>query len=158
MAPVMDDWHRKVARELVARTPSGVLDPHAGALEIAFGDARAAIAFTLEIARAHRIVASGCIVGDDLWIQLGDARARFTLNRRESRVIVRAPSGEQHLHWDPATNAMVDGTGSPADLEALARITLDAIIDQWRCSPTIELLSIVPPQPDLEQDDEPTKG
>jgi hypothetical protein len=158
MGAIMDDWHGKVARELVARTPSGGLDPHAGALEIAFGDVRAAIAFVLEIARAHRIAATGSIVGDDLWIQLGEARARFTLNRRESRVIVRTQGDEQRLHWDPAKNGMVDGTDAPADLEAVARATLDTVIDQWRSSPTIELLSIVPPQPDLEQDDEPTKG
>jgi hypothetical protein len=53
---------------------------------------------------------------------------------------------------------MIDATGAAADLEAVARTTLDTVIDQWRSSPTIELLSIVPPQPDLEQDDEPTKG
>ena len=158
MAPIMDDWHHKVARELVARTPSRGLDPHAGALEIAFGDVRAAIAFALEIARAHRIAATGSIVGDDLWIQLGEARARFTLNRRESRVVVRTQGGEQLLHWDPTTSGMIDATGAAADLEAVARTTHDTVIDQWRSSPTIELLSIVPPQPDLEQDDEPTKG
>jgi len=154
----MDEWHRKLARDLVARTPAVTPDERATALEVAFGDARAAVAFTLEFARAHRIVATGNVAGDDLWIQLGEARARFTLNRREARVIVRARGDEKHLQWDDARNAIVDATGTLADLQAAARSTLDAIVSEWRSSPTVALLSSVPPQPDPEHDDEPTKG
>src|SRR6516164_4738736 len=91
----MDDWHRRLARELVAETPAGSVPDTAAALEIAFGEARSAVTYALELARAHRIPASGNVAGDDIWLQLGDARVRFTLNRREGHVAVSRPDRDE---------------------------------------------------------------
>ena len=95
----MDDWHRKLAKELVQGTPTGTLPDAAvaaaAALEIAFGHARSALTYVLELARAHRIPATGCVTGDDLWLQLGEGRVRFTLNRREGHVAVLRPGHDE---------------------------------------------------------------
>jgi hypothetical protein len=144
----MDDWHRKLARELVQGTPTGTLPDAAvaaaAALEIAFGHARSAITYVLELARAHRIPATGNVSGDDLWLQLGEGRVRFTLNRRETHVVVLRP-GQPEKHV-----ALGDG-----DLGAMAREALDALVAAWRTGPAHHRTPSAPP-PDFE--DEPTKG
>jgi hypothetical protein len=148
MLASMDDWHRKLAKELVQGTPTGTLPDAsvaaAAALEIAFGHARSALTYVLELARAHRIPATGCVAGDDLWLQLGEGRVRFTLNRREGHVAVVRP-GQSEARF---------GLGD-ADLGELARESLDALVAAWRTGPPHHRTPSAPP-PDFE--DEPTKG
>ena len=153
----MEDWHRQLVREFVARTPSGAQDERATALEVGFGRAREATAYALELARAHRFAASGCVAGDDVWLQLGEARARFTLNRREGTVVVRAVGEEKRLRWDEAKGSVVDAQGAAADVGDIARRALDALVEGWRSNPTLERSSISPDR-DIEFEDEPTKG
>jgi hypothetical protein len=144
----MDDWHRKLARELVQGTPTGTLPDAsvaaAAALEIAFGHARSAITYVLELARAHRIPATGNVTGDDLWLQLGEGRVRFTLNRRENHVVVIRPG-------KPETRVAL----GDADLGAMARESLDALVAAWRAGPAHHRTQSMPP---TDFDDEPTKG
>lgn len=154
----MDDWYQKLARDLVRRNPTASRDEHSTALEVAFGRARAAAAYVLELSRAHRIPATGGVVGDDIWVQLGDQRARFTLNRRGGHVAVRTGHDEQRLLWDDTRRVIVDSRGIPSDLEQIARNVLEIMVDEWLKSPSAERLSSIPPQPELEREDEPTKG
>lgn len=154
----MDDWHQKLARHLVARAASAGREDHSTALEVAFGRARAATAYALELARAHRVPASGGTVGDDIWIQIGDDRARFTLNRRAAYIAVRTDHDERRLQWDDGRRAVVDGLGAPSDLERIAQAAIGAIIERWYRSPAAELLAKLPPQPEIEREDEPTKA
>jgi hypothetical protein len=142
MLAAMDDWHRKLVGELVKDSPTASPDGGA-ALEIAFGQARSALAYALELARAHRIPATGYVAGDSIWMQLADRRARFTLNRREGTVLVQ-------LHDEDETRA-----GANADLGKMARDAIDAMVAAWKALPASERHPSAPPR---ETDDEPTKG
>lgn len=140
----MDDWHRRLVNELVAETPAGFLPEGAAALEIAFGQARSALTYALELARAHRLPVSGLVAGDDIWLQLGAGRVRFTLNRREGHVVVTRPGHDE-------VRARADGS----DLGAMARDAIDALVAAWRAGPPqARTPSAHPP----EFEDEPTKG
>jgi hypothetical protein len=161
----MDDWHRKLARDLVSETPAGPAQngrdgersapDGAQLLEIAFGQARSAVTYVLELARAHRLPATGSVAGDDVWVQLGDAKARFTLNRREAHVVaVRPGKSEARFRYDKTKGALVDGDSVPAELGAVAREAIDAIVTAWRARPIRERVPSAPP-PEFE--DEPTK-
>ena len=143
-APGMDDWHRRLVKELVKETPAGVLPDSAASLEIGFGQARSALTYTLELARAHRIPATGSVTGDDLWLQLGEGRLRFTLNRREGCVIAVRP-GQAEVQIRPGGE----------DLGEMARTAIDALVASWRSGPAHHRTPSAPP-PEFE--DEPTKG
>lgn len=152
----MQDWHHNVGRELVAHTPARGQPEGEAAVEVAFGQVRAALVYVLELARAHRIVASGNVAGDDVWLLLGRGRVRFTLNRRDGHVVVRPRVGDgQVVRWDEGRKQLVDGTGAQVDLAATARLTLDALVSEWTLNPVLEAPSIPAPR---EFDDEPTKG
>jgi hypothetical protein len=159
-ATQMDDWHRKLVRELAAGH-AGEPDP-ASELEIALGRARAAIAYALELARAHRVGAAGNAAGDDVWLQLGDGRVRFTLNRREGHLLFAragAAAGapvEVRLRWDDSARAIVDGDGTRVDAGAAAREAIDALVAAWRMLPPRDRPPSAPP-PDYD-DEQPTKG
>jgi hypothetical protein len=161
----MNDWHRKVAAELVSETPAGFGPDGAAALEIGLGHVRSAIAYVLELARAHRLDAAGNVTGDDVWLELGEARVRATLNRRQAQV-AWAVSGQDtaRLRWDDAMRAIVDDGGARRDMGALARDAIDAMVSAWRSgsrrssgsgSSSAAPHSSAPP-PEFE--DEPTKG
>jgi hypothetical protein len=141
-------WHQRLVRELVAETPAGRVPDAAAALEVAFGEARSAVAYALEVARAHRIAATGNVNGDDVWLALGEGRVRFTLNRREGHVVVSRPYA--------AEVARVPSEGmSEAQLGAVAREAIDELIARWRALPA----SARPPSaPPADFEDEPTKG
>jgi hypothetical protein len=143
----MDEWHEKVVRELTAETPSGSVPEPAASLEIAFGQARSSVAYVLELARAHRIAATGCINGDDVWLQLGEARVRFTLNRREGHVSVNRPDNDEVRVPSPGV--------APAQLGTLARAAIDALVARWRALPADAKRPSAPP---ADFEDEPTKG
>jgi hypothetical protein len=152
----MDEWHRKLVRDLVTETPAGFAPDGQTTLEIAFGQARSAIAYVLELARAHRLPASGTVAGDDVWLHLGDARARFTLNRREGYVLAQRPGkAETRYRYDDKMGTIVDSDNAPAELAAAARESIDAIVAAWRAKPARERVPSAPP-PEFE--DEPTKG
>jgi hypothetical protein len=152
----MLDWHRRVAADLTARTPSGGPDEGDVALEVALGQAREAIAFVLELARAHRIAAAGNLIGDDVWVHLGAARARFTLSRRDARITFRQSPGEGTIiRWEAAQSALVDARGQRVEALSVARRAMDSLLTEWSTNPVLETTSS-PRHKEL--DDEPTKG
>ncbi len=160
----MDDWQRKLAREIVAETPAGTLPDGAATMEIAFGDARAVVTYALELARAHRLPVTGSVAGDHVWLRFGDGKARFTLNRRAALVEVEttaggpAPQPERRVvvRWSDDKRSLLDDGGTPADLGALARGSIDALVADWRARPASEKKLSSAPPPDL--DDTPTRG
>ena len=158
---MIDQWHRKLALDLGAAAPSATALDGAALLEIAFGRARSVIAYALELALAHRLPATGSVAGDDVWLRLGDARARFTMNRREGLVLVsRWQVDDVRARWDEARHAIVeiraDGASDAiVDLEAMAQSSIDRIVAEWRARPpAARTLSVKPPN----FEDEPTKG
>jgi len=156
----MKDWHRKIALDLGTATPATSLEGPAQ-LEIAFGRARSVVAYALERAIAHRRPATGSVAGDDVWLRLGETRARFTMNRREGHVaMTRRPGDEIRVGWDGARSAIVelgvDGVpGVEVDLEAMARSAVDGIVAEWRARPPSGRLLSVHRR---NREDEPTKG
>ena len=148
------DWHRRVARDLVAQgARARTFSEGPTHLEIAFGQARTALAYVLEFARAHRIAASGALGGDDISFKLGEGRLRFTLNRREGHIAVHRPSAEDaYVRWDADRRTIVDRKGAAADLGAMAREAIDGLVADWaRDTPS-------PRQTTEFEDDVPTKG
>ncbi len=143
----MDAWHRKVAGELIAETPAGSMPEAAAALEVAFAEARSAALYVLELARAYRIKVAGTVSGDDVWIELGEGRVRFTLNRREGHVLVNRP--------DSAEMRVPSATTNVAQLGAIAREAIDGLVARWRGLPEHAKRLSAPP---AEFEDEPTKG
>ena len=156
----MTDWHRKLALDLGTTTPKASLEGPT-VLEIAFGRARSIFAYALELAVAHRLPATGSVAGDGVWFRLGDARARFTMNRREGHVVVSRGQGEElRAGWDASRGAIVElgadgATGPMVDLEAMAQSAVDGIVAEWRARPpSTKLLSTRA----RNREDEPTKG
>jgi hypothetical protein len=147
MLSAMDDWHRKLVQELARGTPAGFVPDGAAALEIAFGKARSEVAYALELARAHRIPAAGNVAGDDVWLQLGGGRVRFTLNRREGHVVVVRPGHD-------AMRVSADANDPGIDLGRAAREAIDALVAAWRALPASDRQTSAPP---ADYDDEPTK-
>jgi hypothetical protein len=126
-----DDWHVRLHHALSSDSRS-VASDEVIALEIAFGQARTAITYAIELARAHRIPAQGATTGDDVWFQLGDWRTRVVLNRRERHLIARRPGqDETRVRWDcSADTAMTDD--GPIDVGTLTREGIDAVVAAWR--------------------------
>ncbi|MGO9838758.1 MAG: hypothetical protein ACLP1X_31650 [Polyangiaceae bacterium] len=157
----MDDWYKKLASDLLAETPVRAVPEAAAAMEIAFGHARSAITYALELARAHRFPATGRVVGDDVFLRFGDGQVRVTLNRRDGHVVVDlhvpGPSKPRHeekrLHWKDGD--LVDEQGAAGDPGALTREMIDVLVADWRSRPPSERKLTSAPPPDL--DDEPTK-
>jgi len=143
----MEDWHRKLARDLVSETPAGFVPGEEASVEIAFGEARSAITYALELACAHHIPAAGNVAGDGIWLQLGDGRVRFLLNRRDGYVTVL------RLGQDERRIALAEA--AKADLGKMAREAIDALVAAWRALPIESKRQSAPP-PDFEE--EQTKG
>jgi hypothetical protein len=144
------DWHRKLAADLVRETPAGFAPDGAASLEIAFGQARSAVTYALELARAHRLKAAGNVSGDAVWLQLGDGRVRFTLNRREGTILAeRKGKDDVRVKWDDGQRAIVDGAGAAADVGALAEEAIDALVAAWRSGPAEHKTPSAPP-PEFE--------
>jgi hypothetical protein len=159
----MDDWHNRLARDIVAETPAGKLDDGDAMLEVAFGAARAAVTYALELARAHRLPAMGSVAGDHLWIRLGDGSVRVTLNRRASLVeadVARSPAEGAAgrvttVRWKEDERGLYDEKGAATDLGAMARAAIADLVSDWKARrPEQKKLSSAPP-PDL--DDTPTR-
>ena len=141
----MDDWHRRLVNELGKETAAGSVPDAAASLEIAFGKARSAIAYALELARAHHITAAGNVAGDSVWLQLGDGRIRFTLNRRAGDVVVIRPGHDE-------TRVTAE-----TDLGSMARESIDALVTAWQALPPAAKRPSAPPSAASDFEDEQTK-
>jgi len=153
----MDDWHRTVAGQLVEHARGRSQTEGESALEVEFGQVRAAVAYVVELARAHRVSVAGTVAGDDIWVQLGaGGRARWTLNRRDAILVLRVPGQEGRVvRWDAAQDVLVDSGGAVVDVVAAARAALEALVVEWAAHPSLEEPRSATTR---EFDDEPTKG
>jgi hypothetical protein len=153
----MDDWHRRVAGQLVARTRARSQAEGDAELEIALGQARAAVAYVLEFARAHRVSVAGNLNGDDVWLQFGNgARVRCTLNRRDGHLVLRVPDQEGRLlRYGEQRKALVDGNGERFDVASAIRSALEGLVAEWSAHPSFDESARASVR---EFEDEPTKG
>ncbi len=140
-----DDWHVRLLHALASDSRS-VCSDEVTFLEIAFGQARTAIAYAVELARAHRIPAQGTTTGDDVWFQLGDWRTRVMLNRRERHLIARRPGQDEvAVRWDSESDTAVTDEG-PVDVGALTRDGIDAVVAAWRAQLGSQRVETAPPR------------
>ncbi len=142
----MDEWHRKLVKDLTQETAAGFVPDAVASLEIAFGQARSALTYALELARAHRIPVAGNVTGDSIWLQLGDGRVRFTMNRRAGEVVVLRPGQDE-------TTVKVGGVGE--DLGTMARSAIDGMVAAFKALPASSKRPSMPP---ADFEDEPTKA
>jgi hypothetical protein len=141
----MDEWRTRLASELLARenaagagadartsardafAPSGPT-----AMEIAFGRARSELTYVLELGRAHHLPIVGSVVGDDVWIRIGEARLAFTLDRAALAIAAKVVGrDETTLAWDDAARAVTAG-GAAIDVDAFVREAIDATVRAWK--------------------------
>jgi hypothetical protein len=146
---MMESWHRALASALSLPVTDGGAE-----LESAFGNVRSVVVYVLELGRAHRLAATGNVLGDDVWLALGQGSIRFTLNRREEVIQVRSLGGEQRLTWNRSRGSLVDPNGAAHDLTSIVRGAIDELVAHWRSYPAQRFSNT----PSRELDDEPTKG
>ncbi len=132
-------WRSRLVAELLGghrASASFSFSPEgATALEIALGKARSELTYWLELGRAHHLPVVGNVMGDEVWIRLGESTLRFTLDRTASLVTTSAAGkAATTMAWDAARRTIVDGEGAPVDVDALVRASVDAIVSAWRAT------------------------
>ena len=138
----MDEWRTRLAEELLsAQQPSEGDRPTVEgltmvsgptAMEIAFGKARSELTYVLEFGRAHHLPIVGSVVGDDVWIRLGETKLGFRLDRTTSKITATVVGQDASMTWDPKSRAIVTGSGKAIDVEWFVRDSIDATVRAWK--------------------------
>jgi hypothetical protein len=135
----MDEWRQRLFGELVPETSRPTTDLTAAtALEIAIGMARSEVAYVLELGRAHKLPVAGNVNGDDVWLAIGGARARFTYDRRKGVIAAVVPGHEDAtIAWDATAHALRGPAagGAAFDARTFVRTALDAVVAAWKSAP-----------------------
>jgi hypothetical protein len=116
------------AKETFSFSPAG-----STALEIALGKARSELTYLLEFGRAHHLPIVGNVMGDEVWIRLGDTTLKFTLDRAAvtmTALVVGQPPVV--MSWDDAGQRIARETGDVIDVDAFVRSAVDATVTAWR--------------------------
>ena len=116
------------AKETFSFSPAG-----STALEIALGKARSELTYLLEFGRAHHLPVVGNVMGDEVWIRLGDTTLKFTLDRAAvamTALVVGQPPVV--MSWDDARQRIARETGDVIDVDAFVRSAVDATVAAWR--------------------------
>jgi hypothetical protein len=116
------------AKETFSFSPAG-----ATALEIALGKARSELTYLLEFGRAHHLPIVGNVMGDEVWIRLGDTTLKFTLDRAAvamTALVVGQPPVV--MWWDAEGQRIAREKGDAVDVDAFVRSAVDATVAAWR--------------------------
>ncbi len=116
------------AKETFSFSPAG-----STALEIALGKARSELTYLLEFGRAHHLPIVGNVMGDEVWVRLGDTTLKFTLDRAAvamTALVVGQPP--VRMSWDAARQGIAGETGDVIDVDAFVRSAVDATVAAWR--------------------------
>jgi hypothetical protein len=138
----MDEWRSGlVSRLLGEQHPAAKtsFDPSAGAqLEIAFGRARSELTYLLELGRANGLPFTGSLVGDEIWVRLGDRTTlTFRIERASASILANVPGrGDVLVRWDGAKSSLVEANGDPVDIPAFVRTAIDAAVAQFKSPAT----------------------
>jgi hypothetical protein len=162
----MDEWRTQLVAQLLGDARG---NDRAGAdasrdlaastaMEIALGKARSELTYVLELGRAHHLPIVGNVVGDEVWIRLGEARLAFRFDRSALRMVASVVGrGEAWLAYDAKMRAVVIDGGAPVDVDRFVREAIDATVRAWKSPPmlsagsadqTIEMTSIPEPHED----------
>src|SRR5271156_6082379 len=102
-----DDWRARLAVELLGEDEVEPISQRltfapegATAMEIAFGQARSELTYVLELGRAHHLPVVGAVVGDEIWIRIGEAKLSFRLDRQATVIHANVSAADSTLTWD----------------------------------------------------------
>ena len=143
----MDEWRTRLAEELLSAQDKATGDRPTAfgpplisgptAMEIAFGKARSELTYVLELGRAHHLPIVGNVVGDDIWIRLGETKLAFRFDRTASKIAGTVVGQDALLSWDPQSRAIVTRIGKPIDVEWFVRDAIDATVRAWKSPPQL---------------------
>jgi hypothetical protein len=141
----MDEWRTRLAEQLLsAQDPSEGDRPTVEglarvsgptAMEIAFGKARSELTYVLEFGRAHHLPIVGNVVGDDVWIRLGETKLGFHLDRPSAKITATVVGEDASMTWDAKSRAIVMSSGKAIDVEWFVRDAIDATVRAWKGAP-----------------------
>jgi hypothetical protein len=139
MPPMDHEWRTRLATELLggeAETPESERDTFAPegatAMEIAFGQARSELTYVLELGRTHHLAVAGSIIGDDVWVRLGETAVRFTLDRATTSIAAHVIGGGTTLAWNAKQRAIATSEGKLVDVEFFVREAIDATVKAYK--------------------------
>jgi hypothetical protein len=134
-----DEWRARLAVDLLGGDDAAPVSRRARlapegptAVEIAFGKARSELTYVLELGRAHHRPVVGSVVGDEIWIRLGEAKLSFRFDRRTTAVHALIVGREATLAWDDGRRAIVSGGGDVVDVESFVREAVDETVRAFK--------------------------
>jgi hypothetical protein len=140
----MDEWRNRLAEQLLGnpehahdgnrpKAPASAMISGVTAMEIAFGKARSELTYVLELGRAHHLPIVGSVVGDEVWIRLGETKLVFQLDRATPKVTAKAHGrSDTRMTWDAASRAIVTDGNKVIDVEWFVRDAIDATVRAWK--------------------------
>jgi hypothetical protein len=134
-----DEWRARLAAELLGEDDAPPVSQRmtlapdgATAMEIAFGQARSELTYVLELGRAHQLPVVGAIVGDEIWIRLGDSKLSFRLDRQATVIHATIGDAESTLTWDAKGRAIVTSGGKAVDMQSFVQGAIDATVRAFK--------------------------
>jgi hypothetical protein len=133
------EWRTRLAAELLGPRevePESERDTFAPegatAMEIAFGKARSELTYVLELGRSHQLPVAGTVIGDTVWVRLGEVELRFILDRATTTIASRVLGKDEMLAWDAKQRAIATGSGKLVDVEFFVREAIDATVKAYK--------------------------
>ncbi len=134
-----DEWRARLAAELLGEDEVEPISQRmtfapegATAMEIAFGQARSELTYVLELGRAHHLPVVGAVVGDEIWIRLGESKLTFRLDRQATVIHANIAAADSTLTWDPKGRAIVTSAGKAVDMQSFVQGAIDATVRAFK--------------------------
>jgi hypothetical protein len=79
---------------------------------------------------------AGNVVGDEVWVRLGEHELRFHFDRETTSIASSVAGKSQTMTWDPKIRAVVTSGGKAVDVEWLVREAIDQTVNAFRATKT----------------------
>lgn len=141
-----EDWRARLAADLLGnededepasqRATTIPFSPDAAtAMEIAFGQARSELTYVLELGRSKSLPVLGSVLGDSIWIQLGEAKLAFRLDRKASIIHATIAAVDSTLAWDAKGRAITTSEGRSVDMQSYVQSAIDSTVRAYKSQP-----------------------
>jgi hypothetical protein len=134
-----DEWRARLAAELLGEDDAPPVSQRATfapegatAMEIAFGQARSELTYVLELGRAHHLPVLGAVVGDEIWIRLGESKVAFRLDRQATAIHTNIAGADGALTWDAKGRAIVTSAGKAVDMQSFVQGAIDVTVRAFK--------------------------